>query len=359
MKTALVYDRINKWGGAERVLLSLHELFPGAPLYTSVYDPVKAPWAKIFNIKTSFLQNLPLAKNNHELIPFLMPIAFEQFDFDEYDLVISVTSEAAKGIITKPRTKHICYCLTPTRYLWSGYTEYFRNSLIKMIASPVISYLKKWDVIAAQRPDHFIAISNEVKNRIEKYYHRDADVIYPAVMIEDRHKSPHNAGDYFLVVSRLSSLTPYKRIDIAIKACNELKLPLKIIGAGSALVKLKSMAGPTIDFISNISDDKLAYYYKNCKALIFPGIEDLGLVMIEAQKFGKPVIAFSGGGALEIIKEGKTGLFFDRQDKISLIRKLQIFDKYKFDSEECKKQASIFNFDNFKSQFLTLVWKLI
>jgi len=186
MKVALVYDRLNKWGGAERVLLTLHKMFPEAPLYTSVYDKKKTPWALRFNsgqakIKTSFLQRFPFA-THHELFAILMPIAFESFTFDEFDLVISVTSEAAKGIITKPHTKHICYCLTPTRYLWSGYEDYFKNDLLRFFSRPAVVYLRFWDKIAAQRPDKFIAISKEVQGRIKKYYGRESEVVYPPLM---------------------------------------------------------------------------------------------------------------------------------------------------------------------------------
>ncbi|MEK7497519.1 MAG: hypothetical protein AAB656_01225 [Patescibacteria group bacterium] len=180
MKTAIVYDRVNKWGGAERVLLTLHEMFPGAPLYTSVYNSKTAPWAAVFpKVYTSFLQNFPFAKNNHELYAILMPIVFESFDFDEYDLVISVTSEAAKGVITKPGTKHICYMLTPTRYLWSGYKEYFKNPLVRFISKPIINYLRSWDKVAAFRPDEIIAISTEVQRRVKKYYNRESKIIFP------------------------------------------------------------------------------------------------------------------------------------------------------------------------------------
>ncbi len=164
MKVALVYDRVNKWGGAERVLLVLHELFPDADLYTSVYNKERAKWAKIFSVVPSFLQEFPFAKDAHEFYPLLMPAAFESFNFDDYDLVISVTSEAAKGIITKPQTLHICYCLTPTRYLWSGYDEYFTSPLEKILSYPAISYLRKWDRVASSRPDVFVAISKEVSS---------------------------------------------------------------------------------------------------------------------------------------------------------------------------------------------------
>ncbi|MCX6706351.1 MAG: glycosyltransferase family 4 protein, partial [Candidatus Woesebacteria bacterium] len=209
MKIALVYDRVNKWGGAERVLLTLHEMFPDAPLYTSVYDEASTSWAKVFpKIYTSFLQRIPFAKSNHELFGWLMPLAFETFNFDMYDLVISITSEAAKGIITKPKTKHICYCLTPTRYLWSHYDLYFKNKLFRFISKPFINYLRNWDKVAAQRPDQIIAISTEVKNRIKKYYNRDAEVIFPPVSLHHKKYLSKNHA-YYLIVSRL---VPYKRV---------------------------------------------------------------------------------------------------------------------------------------------------
>lgn len=230
-----------------------------------------------------------------------MPVAFEQFSFSEYDLVISLTSEAAKGIFTKPGTKHICYCLTPTRYLWSGYDEYFKNPALRMLAAPAVSYLRKWDKIASKRPDAIVAISKEVKKRIKKYYDLDSVVIYPPVdmrgqVTSNKKQVKNKKSDYFLIVSRLSKFTKYKRIDLAIQACNELKLPLKIIGVGNWKKELQKMAGPTIEFLGEVDDETLRSYYQNCRALIFPALEDFGLTVIEAQKFGKPVIAFRGGG---------------------------------------------------------------
>ncbi len=362
LRVALVYDRVNKWGGAERVLLALHELFPDAPLYTSVYDKKKAPWANIFDIKTSFLQNLPFAATNHELLASLMPLAFESFSFDEYELVISLTSEAAKGIITKPGTIHICYCLTPTRYLWSGYDEYFKNKDLKFLSQPLINSLRKWDLAASMRPDVFIAISEEVKRRINKYYGRKSELVYPPVTLSEkaqRRKSVKEQNGYFLVVSRLSKFTQYKRVDLAIDACNKLRLPLKIVGNGNYREELERLAGPTIEFLGSVNDQDLINYYKNCKALIFPGNEDLGLVMIEAQSYGKPVIAFRKGGAEEIVIEGKTGLFFDEQTKVSIINALQKFETTKFNPKACIKNAERFSIAKFKQNFLSVVNNLI
>ena len=367
MKVALVYDRLNKWGGAERVLLALHKLFPSAPLYTSVYDKKKAPWVLRFApskggqagqaIKTSFLQNFPFA-THHEFFAGLMPIAFESFNFDEFDLVISVTSEAAKGVITKPSTKHICYCLTPTRYLWSGYNDYFKNPLLKIISKPIISYLKYWDRIAAQRPDAFIAISNEVQKRIKKYYGRESIVVYPPIfnfqfsIFNQFQNSNLKYENYFIIVSRL---VPYKRIDLAIKVFNKLKLPLKIVGIGSEMGKLRAMSGLTIEFLGNLTDKELVRYYSECRALIFPGIEDFGLTILEAQSFGKPVIAFRAGGALETIIEEKTGLFFNEQTVESLSEAIKHFNNIKINPEDCINQAEKFGFEMFKKEFMRAI----
>jgi glycosyltransferase involved in cell wall biosynthesis len=372
MKVALVYDKINKWGGAERILLALHKLFPDAPLYTSIYDKKNAPWAKVFNIKTSFLQHFPFAKH-HEIYVLLMPLAFESFNFDQYDLVISVTSEAAKGIITKPRTRHICYCLTPTRYLWSGYKEYFKNPILRFLSFPAVLYLKFWDKIAAQRPDEFIAISKEVQKRIKKYYNRDSEIIYPSLSLSNRgpvesnpsrqgSHSLHAVGNpssfvtpYFLIVSRL---VPYKKIDLAVKTFNKLKLSLKIIGKGSQMKKLKQMAGPTVEFLGYLTDKELVEYYSGCRALVFPGFEDLGLTILEAQSFGKPVIAFRAGGAIETIVEKKTGIFFDKQSVESLEKSIGQFGILKFDPWDCIRQAERFGFEKFKSMFTNRIGDL-
>ena len=357
MKVALVYDRVNKWGGAEQVLLVLHELFPDAPLYTSVYNKKTAGWANVFRIKTSFLQHMPYATSAHEYYPLLMPIAFENFSFDVYDLVISVSSEAAKGIITSEKTLHVCYLLTPTRYLWSGYEEYFKNSFFRFLSRPFVSYLRKWDKIASKRPDVFIAISDEVKKRIKKYYRREASVIYPPVYRKERGKGKgESRPGYFLVVSRLVG---YKRIDLAIQACNELGLSLKIVGIGSEAKNLKRIAGSTIEFLGLLTHDRLLQYYKGCKALIFPGIEDFGLTVVEAQSNGKPVIAFRGGGALETIEENKTGMFFAPQTNTALVDVLEIFDKKRFSSKACRENAQKFSRQRFKKEFSKMVQNLL
>jgi len=348
MKVALVYDRVNKWGGAERVMLALHQLFPDAPLFTSVYNPETAGWADDIKVIPSFLQHAPFAKKAHELYPVLMPIAFESFSFDEFDLVISVTSEAAKGIITKPQTRHICYCLTPTRYLWSGYKEYFSQKFIKILSYPAVSYLRSWDKVSCTRPDAYIAISNEVKERIKKYYHSDSEIIHPPVSLFEgvsEVEKNKKEGEYYLVVSRL---VPYKRVDLAIKACNKMRKKLIIIGKGSEEKYLRSIAGQTITFIGYVSDDVLRQYYVSAKALLFPGLEDFGITMVEALGFGIPVIAYNKGGAKDIIKNKRTGILFDRQSRESLSEAILLSEKIKFSSIELQKHAYTFSQEIFK-----------
>jgi glycosyltransferase involved in cell wall biosynthesis len=353
MKVALVYDRVNKWGGAERVLLTLHEMFPEAPLFTSVYDEAKAPWAKVFpKVYTSFLQWVPFAKSNHEFFGWLMPFIFEGFSFDDYSLVISVTSEAAKGIITKPKTKHICYCLTPTRYLWSHYDLYFKNPIIRFISKPIVKYLRNWDKVASQRPDRVIAISTEVKKRIKKYYDRESEVIFPPVSFTS-HQPPvtnHVTQKHFLVVSRL---VPYKRVDLAIKAFNKLRHTLVIVGSGSEEKRLKSMSrSKNIKFVGQVSEEELIKYYKGARALIMPQEEEFGIVSVEAQSFGVPPVAYQKGGVKDTVIDGKTGIFFDSQTPESLIGAIRKFDKWCPDKEELITGAKRFSKERFQKSFI-------
>jgi glycosyltransferase involved in cell wall biosynthesis len=355
-KVAIVYDRVNKWGGAERVLLALHEIYPKAPLYTSVYDPKKASWAKVFpRVYTSFLQNVPFAKSNHELFAPLMPLAFFLFDFSKFDLVISVTSEAAKNIRTKGRTLHICYCLTPTRYLWSGYKEYFKKKLLKNITKPIVSIMRFLDKSAADRPNVIVAISGEVQKRIKKYYKRNSVVIHPPVNISKTQK--HKDAKYYLLVSRLDF--GYKKVDLAISAFNKLGLPLVIVGAGREEKKLKKIAGDSIIFAGRVEEEKLSNYYRNAKALIMPQEEDFGIVSVEAQSYGVPVIAFGRGGATDTVLNKKTGLFFNKQTPASLISAVRIFEKSKFEAKLVRANANRFSKKVFEKRILDLVKKML
>lgn len=357
MKVALVYDRVNKFGGAERVLLALHEIFPDAPLFTSVYDKIAAPWADVFEMKTSFLQKLPPPKNAHEYYPFLMGPAFETFNFDEFDVVISVTHEFAKAIITKPQTLHLCYCLTPVSYLWEpGYSQYFyRRDFLKAVSSPLIKYLRRYDKIISHRPDKYIAISKAVQKRIKKYYGLDSAVIYPPVSQEFLLRGKRNSceeGDFFLIVSRL---VPNKRLDIAVEAFNQLGLQLKIIGTGRELNYLKSLARPNIEFLGFRTDAEIASYYEKCRAVIICGEEDFNIVAVEAQGFGKPVIAFRGGGVTETVIEGKTGFFFSEQTPGSLITAIK--NVKKVNPQDCINNVQKYSKERFKKEFKDYVLK--
>jgi len=351
MKVALVYDRVNKFGGAERVLLTFHKIFPKAPLYTLVYDAKSAPWAKVFNVIPSFFNKLPFLRNKHEWLAPFSAMAFESFDFSKFDLIISVTSSDAKAIITKPNQYHICYCLTPTRYFWSGKNEYINDKKFKLIPLWLRNYFRTTDLLISKRPDEYIAISKEVKSRILKYYHRESSVIYPS--IDDKFYTkkyiPTENRNYYLIVSRL---VPYKKVDIAIKVFNKLNKSLVVVGTGSEMKKLRKLAGKTIKFTGPINDMDLINQYKNAKAVIFPQIEDYGLVPIEAQACGTPVIAYGKGGALETIIKNKTGIFFEDQTINSLADAVIRFEKLSINPEDCYKNSLRFNETNFRKNLL-------
>lgn len=358
MKVAIVYDRVNKWGGAERVLLSLHKIYPNAPLFTSVYDKKRAPWAHVFRVKTSFLQKIPFVTSHHELFPFLMPFAFLSFSFKKYDLVISVTSEFAKSIVTSGKTKHVCICLTPTRYLWSGYNEYFQNAVLRTLSLPLVWCLRLWDKTSATFPDAYVAISQEVQKRIKKYYGRESVVIYPPIpRLPSARNTALFAKNYFLVVSRLSRFTSYKRVDLAVKAASKMHASLVVVGGGDR-TGLEQMSGPTVSFAGKVSDLLLSQFYANCQALIFPGYEDFGLSMAEALSFGKPVIAFKKGGALEIVTPGKTGTFFPKQTVDALVKALKSFRASRYNSYACKKASEKFFEKTFAQQIRKVVTRL-
>lgn len=343
MKLALVYDRVNKFGGAERVLLALHEIWPDAPLFTSVYNPKTAPWASVFDVRPSFMQKIPFAKTHHELFPWLTPLAFEQFDFSDFDVAISVSSAEAKNIITTPKTIHVCYCLTPTRYLWSGNNLYPQN----FIRSFLSVSLRMIDQVAANRPDKYIAISHTVTQRIKKYYRQESEIIYPPVDTE-KFKLSKKTGDFYLLVSRL---VPYKKVDLAIRAFNKLNKKLVIIGSGSEENYLKSIASKNIEFLGqDLTDEKLIRYYQSCRALIFTSIEDFGIASLEAQACGKPVIGNAEGGIKETLIDGKTGILFNSTEK-SLIDSVLKFEKLKFIPEICRQNAIKFDKESFKNKF--------
>jgi len=357
MKVALVYDRVNKFGGAERVLLTLHQIFPEAPLYTLVYDKNSAKWADVFKVIPTFLNRVGFLKNRHELLAPVAALAFENLDLKEFDVVISITSSDAKAVITKPSQLHICYCLTPTRYFWSGKDQYAGDKKFKIIPKWLHEYFRTADLLISKRPDKYIAISNEVKDRIKKFYNRDSSVIYPSIddKFYTKNYTVDNLREYYLIVSRL---VPYKKVDLAIKSFNILKKPLVIVGTGSEMSRLRKMAGPNIKFAGAVDDTALINLYKDAKAVIFPQEEDYGLVPIEAQACGTPAIAFGKGGALETIIKDKTGLFFEEQTEDSLVSAVKRFEKLHINYDDCHKNALRFNSTTFKRAFKTMVEKL-
>ncbi len=357
MRVALVHDYLTQFGGGERVLSALCEMFPEAPIYTLIYDEKGTGGAfKNREIHTSFLQKIPGSKKYFRGLIWLMPLAIEQFDFAAFDAVISVSHSYGKGIITKPTTKHICYCLTPIRYLWPAprllASEGRDARFLNTVSRPILNYLKKWDYRAAQRVDYFISNSENVRQRIKKYYNCESEIIYSPVETEKFYISSE-PKDYFLMVGRM---VPYKRFDIAIKAFNKLpQEELLIIGDWPFYSKLKAMTKvktKNIKFLGKISDSELPKYYASCQALIFPQEEDFGLVPLEAMASGRPVIAFRAGGALETVIENKTGLFFDEQKTEHLLRAIQSFRNLKYNPQEIRKHSQLFDKEIFKSKVL-------
>ncbi|KKS26288.1 MAG: Glycosyl transferase group 1 [Parcubacteria group bacterium GW2011_GWA2_42_11] len=351
MRVALVHDYLTQYGGAERVLEAFCEIWPEAPIFTLLYDEQKTGGAFIGRkIRTSFLQKLPLVKKHHRSFLMLMPLAVEQFDLSKYDLVLSDSASFAKGVITGPRTRHVCYCHTPTRYAWDDSHKYIEEfgypSLVKKIAPFFINYLRVWDEAAAERVDHFIANSNFVASRVKKYYNRQAEVIYPPVKTK-YFESNGAGGDYFFIISRFLS---YKKIDLAVKAFNQLGWPLKIAGDGPEKKRLQKIARENIEFLGLVDDERLKQLYAGCRAFVFAQEEDFGITLVEAMSAGRPVIAYRAGGALEIVKEGESGIFFDEQTETSLLAALKEFDNLVFSADRVRAAAAKFDKEVFKQK---------
>ncbi len=367
MRVALVYDRLNKTGGAERVLVAFSELFPDADWYTSVWDPSGAPFSKSWKVTSSFISKIPFLRRRHEILPLLMPFIFESFDFTPYDLVISIGSADSKGIVTRPETLHINYCLTPTRYLYSHSEEYLTNKLYQLLSKP----LRAWDQVASTRPDIMIAISTQVKKRIKQYYNRDSEIIFPPVdtkrfMHFERDRAREMPPDakqsgrpdsYFLVVSRLVS---YKKIDTLVKAFN--KLPNKnlvIAGIGSEMTRLKKLAGKNITFLGSVSDSDLPSLYHHASAYLQANEEDFGISMVEAQAAGLPVIAYGCGGASDIVKDDKTGILLRVNSIESFVQAIDNFDSKRFDREACRKNAKRFDTAEWTQKILERIYRYV
>ncbi len=354
-RVALIASWLNQYGGAERVLEAAHAAFPGAPVFTSTYWPPAMPAAyQSWDIRVSFLDRLPLARKNQRLLLPLYPRAFESLDLRGYDILLSITSAFAHGVRVPSGARHICYCLTPARFLWSyrDYVERERIGRLPRLMLPLfIASLRAWDRRAADRVTQFVAISETVRARIARYYQRDSTIIYPPVDV-DRFGMVDARGDYFLVLSRL---VPYKRIDLAVQAFNELGLPLVIAGDGRDRARLQEMAKPNVKFLGRVSDEAGRDLLARCRAFLFPGEEDFGITPLEANACGRPVIAFAGGGALETTVEGVTGEFFHEPTAQSLANAVRAFDDKKYEPQAIRKHAEKFGTSVFKEKLGGLV----
>ena len=358
LRVAIVHDYLAQAGGAERVIEAMHELWPDAPIYTSVYDS-KATFACFadMDVRTSFLQKFHFARNakRHKMLLLLYPTAFEHFDMSGYDVVVSNTTSFAKGVVTGPETCHICYCHTPARFAWR-YHEYISQGnfsrLQKRVLPFMVHMLRSWDLQAAGRVDYFLSNSFNIARRVQKFYGRTSEVLYPPVDTRRFHIEPNPQADYFLVVSRLVS---YKKVDLAVEACTRLNLPLKVAGSGPEVARLKALAGPTVEFLGRVPDGQVEKLFANCRAFLFPGEEDFGIAPLEAMASGRPVVAFRAGGAMETVVENKTGVFFDEPTAESLMDALHRLEDLPIHPERIRAHAEAFDVHAFQTRLQSLV----
>jgi len=355
MKIALAHDYLIQDGGAEKVLEVMQEIWPDAPTFTLFFDPEKLPQFEGRDIRTSFLQRMPLAGRKFQWYLTLMPTAVERLDLTDYDVVISSTSAFMKGLITREDAIHICYCHTPTRYLWSDTHSYVQDlrlpGFVKAFLPPVLSRLRIWDRHAAERVEHFVANSGTIRGRIKKYYARQSAVIHPPV---DTHRFFIHTGvrDYFVTGGRLVA---YKRFDMVVDAFNRTGLPLKIFGSGPVEKELRRQARSNIEFLGRVSIEDQAELYAKAKAFIHPQVEDFGITPVEAMAAGTPVIAYRKGGATETVVDGVTGEFFDEQSWEELADHCIRFNQSRYDPLRIKEHAERFSKDRFKEDLQAFV----
>jgi glycosyltransferase involved in cell wall biosynthesis len=363
MRTALVHDWLNQIGGAEDVLEALVDMFPGAPIFTSIYWPEKMPARyRGWPIRTSFMDRLPGIHQHHQPYLPLYPLAFSALDLSGYDLILSNKSGFCHGVRKPPGALHICYCLTPTRYVWS-FSEYAgREGLgptTRLLLQPLLAWLRRWDRVAARSVDQFIAISSEIQRRIAQFYERDSVIIYPPVAIE--RFTPHGAAveaaardapAYFLSLGRL---IPYKQVDLAVQACSAAHLPLQVGGDGRDRARLERLAGPSVKFLGRVPDADLPALMAGCRAFIFPGLEDFGITPVQALAAGRPVIAYAGGGALDIVQDGVNGVLFHEQTPRALQAALERFQTLHFDPQAIRRSAEKFDAAVFKEKLSAFI----
>jgi glycosyltransferase involved in cell wall biosynthesis len=360
MKVAIVCDWLTGLGGAEKVVLELHKLYPDAPIYTSQYDPSEVHGFEEADVRTTWLQTLPTGLK--KFLPILRAWTFSRMDLSEYDLVLSSSGAEAKAVKTGPNTVHICYCHSPTQYYWNRHAQYLDrpgfpkglNWLAKLGLKLLVGPLKRWDKKAAARPDYLIANSTHTQSMITKYYKRDSVIIFPPVDTERfniKGTSPLRHG--FVTAGRQ---TPYKRIDLAIAACNELKVPLVVIGDGPEHKALEKLGERSTTFLTNVTDGELPTHFQTAKAFILPtNVEDFGVVAVEAMAAGTPVIAYAKGGPEDYVTPGKTGLFFDKQTLGSLRNTLETALNKNFDHSAIAEQAAKFDVSAFRRNIQSYV----
>lgn len=355
MKLSLVHDWLNQIGGAEDVLAELVSMYPERPVYTSIYAPDVMPaFYRQWDIRTLWLDRMPAIHTHHQPYLPLYPLAWGGLDLSEYDVVLSNKSGFCHGFKKGPNTMHVCYCLAPTRYVWQFESYIAREGIGRGVAAalkPMIQMMQRWDYAAAQRVDHFIAISTEIQQRIQTYYDRDSIIIYPPVdtdrFAQAALSTPDEAEDYFLIVSRL---IPYKRIDLAVQAATRLGVKLKIGGRGRDLDRLKAMAGETVEFLGYVPDDALPALMARAKAFIFPGLEDFGITPVQSQAAGRPVIAYAGGGALDTVIPGMGGEHFHETTVDSLAQVMANFDASRYSPPTMQAHARKFDTRLFREQ---------
>jgi glycosyltransferase involved in cell wall biosynthesis len=353
MRVALTTDWMDTFGGGERVLYELHRMFPDAPVFTTVHRPdALPPFMQRMDVRTSFIQRLPVVRRSHMAFLPLMPAAFESFDLSGYDLVITTSSACAKGVLTPERTVNVCYCHTPCRYIWDLYEEYTRGHPARPLIAPVARWLRGWDRRSSDRVTHFVANSNEVAGRIRRHYGRGSEVIPPPVDVGRIVPTGLDPEDFYLVVSRL---VPYKRVDLAVAAATRLGRRLVVVGRGPELKRLRGLAGPTVEFRGALPDAEVAELYGRCRALLFPGLEDFGIVPVEAQAAGRPVLAYGRGGALDTVVNGETGLFFDAQSVDTLAEAMLRFEATAWDPAACRRNAERFDAAHFRRRMRRVI----
>lgn len=363
IRVALVHDYLNEYGGAERVLEAFAEIWPEAPIYTAFYQKDSPAYKRFADKKivTSWAQKIPgFASRLHSPLRFLAPLIWESLDFDEYDVVVSSASwYITKGILTRPKTLHVCYCHTPPRYLYGYQTamNWQKYWLVRQYARVVNKYLRQYDYLAAQRVDKFVTNSENTRKRIEKFYRRESEVIYPPVSLREVEvlEGVVEQEPYYLTGGRLVGA---KNFELVIKAVNKLRLKLKVFGEGTLRERLEEMAGGTVEFVGRVDEEKLARLYKGAKAFIsLAEDEDFGITPVESMMAGTPVIAFKGGGYVESVLQGKTGILIDEVRVESLVRVLEGFEdkEFEFDKRVIVNHAKKFEKEKFMEKMKSFV----